>query len=130
MTFLLSWILKFASSGLVEKAFDYMERKALLGNERERLKTQITIETVRAAVQETRIMADLQKSKFEHLPYWIFAGLFIVPLGFWWVAVILDSVFLFGWGVATVPVLQDWGGQMIRWLFYTGTVVGAIKMLK
>ncbi|WFE92290.1 hypothetical protein K1718_13270 [Roseibium porphyridii] len=128
--FLLSWILKFASSGLVDKALLYMERKAVQGNERERIKSQTTIEVVRSAVQETRIMADLQKSKFEYVLYWVFAGLFVLPLGFWWAALILDSVFLFGWGVDTVPILEDWGGQMIRWLFYTSTVVGAIKMLK
>lgn len=130
MTFLLSFILKFASSGLVDKALGYMERKAALQNDRERIKSETTIEVIRSAVEETRIMADLQKSKFQYLPYWIFAGLFVFPLGFWWAAVIMDSVFLFGWGVATVPILEDWGGQMIRWLFYTGTVVGAIKMLR
>ncbi|MCV0428854.1 MAG: hypothetical protein K5905_25650 [Roseibium sp.] len=130
MTFLLSLVLKFASSGLVDKALRYMERKAALGNEQERIKSQTTIEVVRSAVQETRIMADLQKSKFQHLAYWIFAALFILPLGFWWAAVILDSVFLFGWKVATVPVLEQWGGEMIRWLFYTGTFVAGVKMLK
>lgn len=130
MTFLLSIFLKFASSGLVDKALQYMERKASLENERERIRSETTIEVIKSAVEETRIMADLQKSKFDQLPYWIFAGLFVFPLGFWWAALIIDSVFLFGWGVATVPVLEDWGGQMIRWLFYTGTVVGAVKMLK
>lgn len=130
MSFLLSLILKFATSGMVSKALLYMERKAALGNEQERIKAKVTIETIRAAVQETHVMADLQKSKIQFVPYWIFAGLFVLPLGFWWCAVILDSVFLFGWGVASVPVLTDWGGQMIRWLFYTGTVVGAVKMLR
>lgn len=127
---LLSLLLKLLSGPLVEKALRYMEQKAALGTEHERIKAQTTIEMVRAATQETRIMADLQKSKFQHLPFWIFTGLFVLPLGFWWAAVILDSVFLFGWGIASVPILEDWGGQMIRWLFYTGTVVGAIKMLK
>jgi hypothetical protein len=130
MSFLLAWVLKFASSGLVDKALRYMEQKAALGSERERIKSQITVEAVKAAVSETRIMANLQKSKFEYLLYWVFAGLFVLPLGFWWAAVILDSVFLFGWKVATVPVLEEWGGQMIRWLFYTGTIVGALKILK
>lgn len=130
MTVFLSFLLKVFSGPMVDKALRYMEQKAAIGTERQRIKAQTTIETIRVAVQETRIMADLQKSKFDKLPYWIFAGLFVFPLGFWWTAVILDSVFLFGWGVASVPILEDWGGQMIRWLFYTGTVVGAIKMLK
>lgn len=130
MNFLLSLFLKFASAPLVDKVLRYMERKAANGTERERIQANTTIETIRAAVQETRIMADLQKSKFQYLAYWIFAGLFVLPLGFWWTAVILDSVFLFGWKVASVPVLEEWGGQMINWLFVGGTVTAAIKTLK
>lgn len=87
MNFLLSLFLKFASAPLVDKVLRYMERKAANGTERERIQANITIETIRAAVLETRIMADLQKSKFQYLAYWIFAGLFVLPLGFWWTAV-------------------------------------------
>ncbi|MES0879682.1 hypothetical protein [Roseibium sp. SCP14] len=130
MTFLLSIFLKFASSGLVDKALRYMERKAVLGNEQERIKSQTTIEVIRAAVQETRIMADLQKSKFQYLPYWIFAAVFILPLAVWWNAVIIDSIFTLGWGVAEVPVLREWGGQMVRWLFFTGTAATVYKMMR
>ncbi|EFO29092.1 conserved hypothetical protein [Roseibium sp. TrichSKD4] len=42
---------------------------------------------------------------------------FVLPLGFWWAAVCLDSVFRFGWNVAEVPVLRDWGGVIVASLF-------------
>ena len=130
MTWFLSILLKVASSGLIDKALAYMERKAATAGEVEQVRSQVRIEAIRAAVQETQIMADLQKSKFEVWVFWAFAALFVVPLGFWWAAICLDSVFLFSWNVATVPILENWGGQMIQWLFYAGSAVGVIKMLK
>jgi hypothetical protein len=35
-----------------------------------------------------------------------------------------------GWGVDTVPVLEEWGGQMIQWLFYVGGGVAALRSLR
>ncbi|MEP3049664.1 MAG: hypothetical protein ABJL55_17570 [Roseibium sp.] len=43
--------------------------------------------------------------------------LFVLPLGLWWAAVCLDSVFRFGWAIAEVPVLRDWGGAIVTSLF-------------
>ena len=130
MSWLLSLFLKFASSGLVDKVLAYMDRKAVLAGETEQARSHVRIELIRAAVQEAQIMADLQKSKIQFPWFWIFVGIFVGPLGFWWAAICLDSVFLFSWNVATVPLLENWGGQMIQWLFYVGSGVGAIKMLK
>ncbi len=130
MTWLLSFALKLLTSGAADKVLDYLKTDAARQTGEAQIRANVTIAEIEAAVSHTRIMADLQKSKFANLPYWIFAGLFVLPLGFWWSAVILDSVFLFGWHVAIVPILEEWGGQMIRWIFYTGTVVGAVKMLK
>lgn len=130
MTVFLSFVLRFLSSGAVGKALDYLRADAARKTGDARIKADVTIAEIEAAVSHTKAMADLQKSKFQYAVLWVFISLFVVPLGFWWTAVILDSVFLFGWKVATVPVLEDWGGKMISWLFYTGTVVGALKMMR
>lgn len=130
MSFLLSLALKFLSGGAVDKALDYLRADAARKSGDAKIRADVTIAEIEAAVAHTKVMADLQKAKFQHLPYWIFAGVFVLPLGLWWCAVILDSVFLFGWGIASVPILEEWGGQMISWIFYTGTAVGALKMLR
>lgn len=131
MTWLFSIFLKLATSGTVDRVLGYMEQRAALGNERERFESKVRIETIRAAVTETRIMADLQKSKFQHWIYWAFVAAFLAPLAIWWTAVLADSLFLFAWNVAALPApLDQWAGEMIRFLFYTGTVVGALKILK
>ena len=50
---------------------------------------------------------------------WWFQLLFVIPLGFWWSAVIMDSVFQFSWlEVAKLPdPLDDWATWMISALF-------------
>ena len=50
---------------------------------------------------------------------WWFQLLFVIPLGFWWSAVIMDSVFQFSWlEVAKLPTpLDQWATWMISALF-------------
>jgi hypothetical protein len=124
------WVLKVLSAKSVDKVLAYLKADAARQTGEAKIKSEITIAQIQAGVTQTQIMADLNKAKFDHAPYWIFAGLFVVPLGLWWTAVILDSVFLLGWGVDTVPILEDWGGEMIRWLFYTGGAAMALKALR
>lgn len=77
-------------------------------------------------------MADYNRAKLSFPWFWVFAGMFIAPLALWWAAVILDSVFMFSWSVADLPTpqMQEWAGDMIRWLFYIGSGVGALRMLR
>lgn len=130
MTWLFSLILKFTAGPLVDKALDFLKADAARRTGDARIRADVTIAQIEAVTQQTAIMADLQKSKFGFWIFWAFAAVFVLPLGFWWVAVILDSVFLFGWGIDEVPVLRDWGGQMIQWIFYVGGGVGIIKSLR
>lgn len=50
---------------------------------------------------------------------WWFQLFFVVPLGFWWSAVIIDSVFQFpNWNVATLPPpLDNWAAWIVSALF-------------
>lgn len=130
MSWLLSIVLRFASSGLVERTLTYLERRHAEEAGHAKLRTQVEIETIRAAVAETRELAKLNAAKLEYVAFWCFAALFVLPLGAWWAAVIADSIGRFGWGVATVPVLEAWGGQMIQWLFYVGGGVAALRTLR
>ena len=131
MTWLFSLLVKIGLGGIVERTIGYLEKKADRETERDRMKTQIAIEHIRAAVDETRIMAEFNGAKLNFVAMWCFLALFVVPLGCWWAAVIADSIFHFGWKVADLPTpqMREWAGSMIRWLFYTGTTVGAIKGL-
>lgn len=50
---------------------------------------------------------------------WWFQLFFVIPLGFWWSAVIVDSVFqIEGWDVATLPPpLDNWAAWIVSALF-------------
>ena len=132
MAGIIAFLVKLGFGGVVEKALDHMERRAELENDRERLRSETTVALAREAVKEARIMADYNKAKLAFPWFWVFAGLFIVPLALWWSAVILDSVFGFAWSVADLPTpqMQEWAGDMIRWLFYVGSGVGALRALR
>ena len=50
---------------------------------------------------------------------WWFQLFFVIPLGFWWSAVIIDSVFQFpDWDVAALPPpLDNWAASIVGALF-------------
>ncbi|XNY07040.1 hypothetical protein ACMFL9_26495 [Sinorhizobium meliloti] len=129
MIALLSFLIKVGLSGVVERGIKLMERRGELEVDKEKLRTELTAEYMRQVVEETRIMADFNKAKFAFPWFWAFAALFVLPLGFWWSAVILDSVFGFSWNVADLPTreMKDAAGSMIEWLFYVGGGVAGVK---
>lgn len=132
MTGIIAFLLKLGLGGIVDKAIGVMEKRAELENDKERLKAMTTVELAKAAVQEAQIMAEFNKAKLSYSGFWVFTALFIVPLGAWWTAVIVDSIFGFSWSVANLPTpeMRDWAGSMIRWLFYVGTAAGAVNLIK
>ncbi|MFV1530626.1 hypothetical protein [Phaeobacter sp. JH209A] len=132
MTGLIAFLMRMGFGGMVDKAISHLERRAELQSDRERLRSQTTVELAREAVKEAQIMADYNRAKLAFPWFWLFAALFLVPLAAWWSAVILDSIFGFSWSVADLPTpqMQEWAGDMIRWLFYVGTGVGALKSLR
>ncbi len=126
-----AFLAKIGFGGIINRTIGYLERKAELEGKQDKLRTDITIQHLKAAVEETRIMADLNKSKMEHQLFWWFLALFIVPLAIWWAAVIADSLFQFDWDIAALPPpLDQWAGDMIKWLFYVGSGVGGAAMVK
>ena len=131
MSGFLGFLLKLFSGDLVDRALKYLERKADTETERQKIRTQASIESIKAAVQETQIMADLNKSKFQFPWFWIFASIFLVPLSMWWTAILLDSIFHFDWRISDLPTaeLKAMAKDMVSWVFYVGGGVGALKMI-
>ncbi|MDX0426879.1 hypothetical protein [Sinorhizobium medicae] len=126
---ILAFLIKIGLSGVVERGIKLMERRAELEVDKEKLRTELTAEYMREVVEETRIMAGLNKAKMQVPCFWMFAALFVLPLGFWWAAVILDGTFHFGWNVANLPTpeMRQWAGDMIKWIFYVGGGVAGVK---
>lgn len=127
MTALFAFVLKLLSGPLVDRVVGYLETRAKLEGNRDKLRAEIEIETIRQGVQIAAIMASAETARYQVGWYWLFVGIFIVPLALWWAAVILDSIFRFTWDVAALPApLDEWAGTMIAWLFLIGSARLAI----
>lgn len=128
---MINWLIGLLASPFVDKVLKHLENKANSETERERLRTHVQIEVIKSAVEEQKTLSALNRAKFDYWPYWVFTSLFILPLGLWWAGVLLDSTFKFGWGVANLPqtYIREWAGEMIKWLFYTGTGAIAVKTI-
>jgi hypothetical protein len=129
---IVTWLVKLGFGGIVDKTIDLMKYRAQLENDKEKLRTEVAIEQLKATLEETRIMAGYNEKKLEFPWFWLMACIFVLPLGMWWSAILLDSIFHFGWRVADLPTqnLQDWAGQMITWIFYVGSGVAVLKGLR
>ncbi|MBP0481647.1 hypothetical protein [Sagittula salina] len=129
---LLAWLVRAGFAQTVEAALARLDQRAELLTDRERIQAETTAVLAREAVAEARIMADFNARKLSFPWFWIFAAAFVGPLALWWSAVILDSVFGFAWSVADLPTpqMQAWAGDMIRWTFYVGGGVGALRALR
>jgi len=129
---IITWLVKLGFGGIVDKTIDLMKHRAQLENDKEKLRTEVAIEQIKAAVEETRIMAGYNERKLEFPWFWLMAFIFVLPLGIWWASVILDSIFGFSWSVANLPTpqMQEWAGQMITWIFYVGSGVAVLKGLR
>ena len=131
MTGILAFILQVLSGPTINRVLDHLDTTARSGSDADRLSAQVTSEQIRAVVENNRTMADFNKAKLSHLAFWALISLFVVPLGLWWAAVLADSIFNLPFQIADLPNphMREWAGDMIRWLFYVGTGVGALKMV-
>lgn len=116
---------------LSDKVIEHLSRRSDAQIEREKIRAQTGAEAIKAAVEESRTLADLNKAKFQFPWFWLFAGMFLFPLAIWWAAILLDSTFHFGWRIADLPTpeLKQMAKDMVTWVFYVGSGVGVLKAL-
>ena len=108
------WLLKMIGSGIIsmftggslEKILDTINRKMDNDVQREEIKAEVTKKWVEAQAQ-------LLVGRT-----WWFQLFFVIPLGAWWTAVILDLIFGWEHNIAALPSpLDEWAGWIISALF-------------
>ena len=133
---ILSFVLKMGFGGIVDKALSHMEAKANNQTERVRIRTQATIEEIRAGVanfheeQETiRVAAregtERQKAKMNYPVFWFIIVAALGPGIFNMSAIAIYNVFFWengvwpqDWSIAEFPPQSAvWVDLSIRWLF-------------
>lgn len=121
---LLGWLISALSSPALGRVIDIASKHADAANSQR-------LAELQALTAEGHDLADLNKSKLNFPWFWTLITLFIAPLGVWWTLVIADSIFHFPFDIANLPTpeMRTWAGDMIRWLFYVGSVTAAIKVV-
>lgn len=120
--FLLSWL----TAGPLDRIFSTIDKKIAAETDREKLKTDLAAEYVKA--QATVLTGR----------GWWFPLFFVAPLGFWFAAVCLYSVFFCRacafpqeWSIAALPrPLDEWAGIIIGSLFLAKTGEAVIARLR
>lgn len=109
----MKWLIKLGGAflglftgGTLDKILDTIDKKMDEGVRKEEIKADVTKTWINA-------QAALLVGRT-----WWFQLFFVIPLGFWWTAVILDSVFGWEHNIAALPKpLDEWAGWIITALF-------------
>lgn len=121
---ILGFIVSVLSSDALGKVLDVASKRA---DE----KNTARLEELKALTAEQTDLTSFNKAKLKFPWFWVLLTLFVAPLGVWWTMVIADSIFGFPFDIADLPTadMRAWAGDMIRWLFYVGSVTAALKVV-
>ncbi|ADZ71338.1 hypothetical protein [Polymorphum gilvum] len=124
-------LLQWLSGGVLDRLLAHLERRVEGETARRRIEADLAAEEIRAEIEARKVARAVLIAESGHL---LSAGrlgrlVFVLPLGLWWAAVCLDSVFHFGWRIAEVPVLRDWGGAIVTSLFLVDGARGMARGL-
>lgn len=99
-------IVNFLTGGGLGKILDTIDNKMDNDTKKDEIKAEVTKTWINA-------QANLLVGRT-----WWFQLFFVIPLGFWWSAVVLDSIFSFTWNVQKLPdPLNDWAAMMLGAVF-------------
>ena len=132
MSWLLGLVLRFASSGLLDKVLGALQARADSQVERERIDASVAIAHVQAELARRQAQRDVLIAEQGHWVTRFMRPAFAYPLAVYYAAVIADSLFHFTWNVAALPApIGDWSGWIISAIFLsesgeriTRTIVG------
>lgn len=133
---LIGFLVSHGFRSLVERGLSSIEARAQAEGRAEAVRAQATVELARGVAREAEAMAQFNTTKLGYRAFWVAVYALIIPMIIWASAVVIDSIpyarDIFGdQDVADLPTpeLKAAFTAMIQWLFYTGTTVGALKIL-
>jgi hypothetical protein len=118
MAALLAFLLRLASSGVLDRTIAALQAGAGDATERARIDASVAIEEVKAELGRRQTQRDVLVAEQGRLLTALMRPAFAYPLAVYYAAVILDSLFHFRWNVAALPgPIGDWSGWIISAIF-------------
>ena len=115
---LIGFVLKFASSGLLDKTLELLKAEADNATQRDQIDASVAIEHIKAELGRRQAQRDVLLAEQGRLVTSLMRPAFAYPLAVYYAAVILDSLAHFRWNVAALPSpIGDWSGWIISAIF-------------
>jgi len=115
---LIGFVLKFASSGLLDKTLAALKAEADNTTQRQQIDATVAIEHIKAELGRRQAQRDVLLAEQGRLVTSLMRPAFAYPLAIYYAAVILDSLAQFRWNVAALPSpIGDWSGWIISAIF-------------
>lgn len=101
-----STVLRLLTGGSLDKLLETVNKRFDAGVKRDEIKAEVTKKWIEA---QSNLLVGRT---------WWFQLFFVLPLGMWWTAVILDSIFGWEHDILALPTpLDEWAGWIISALF-------------
>jgi hypothetical protein len=118
MALLLTFLLRLASSGLLDRVMNAMRARAESEVERERIDATVAIEEIKAELGRRQAQRDVLIAEQGRAITSLMRPAFAYPLAVYYAAVIADSLLQFTWNVAALPApIGEWSGWIISAIF-------------
>jgi hypothetical protein len=115
---LAGFLLKFLSSGILDKTLDALKAEADNETERQQITASVAIEQIKAELGRRQAQRDVLVAEQGRLVTSLMRPAFAYPLAVYYAAVIADSLCHFRWNVAALPApIGDWSGWIISAIF-------------
>ena len=132
LSVIVGFLLKVASSGVLDKVLGHLQAQANSEVEREKVTAEVAIAHVNAELGRRQAQRDVLLAEQGRAVTAMMRPAFAYPLAAYYAAVIADSLFHFAWNVAALPnPIGEWSGWIISAIFLsesgeriTRTIVG------
>jgi hypothetical protein len=118
LSLLVGFVLKIASSGVLDKVLAHLRAEADSEVEREKVTAGVAIAEINAELARRQAQRDVLLAEQGWRVTAMMRPAFAYPLAVYYAAVIADSLFQFRWNVAALPPpIGDWSGWIISAIF-------------
>lgn len=134
LTGILSFVLSLLSGPLVDKVLGSLEARANSETEREKIRTQASVETLRIMAEDLQSQRRAATEiRLATAGFWEMRLLtFLIAMPFVWHlwSVWLDTQFMFGWGINKFPPpFDEWEGAILLSFFGVSVVGSGLKAI-